>query len=136
MINLLINYQKIVSWKILNINLTIRVVKFCLFSTKEKCSQWICIPYFVVLSSYFSICIRNTKQVLQIISVHVKTRYTRISPDRMIFTEFAPPGIGTKIWQTLLHVHTREGEDQFSINNVKLIAINQLVLVKAFKVIY
>ena len=31
---------------------------------------------------------------------------------------------------------TREGEDQFSINNVKLIAINQLVLVKAFKVMY
>ena len=73
MINLLINYQKIVSWKILKINLTIRVVKFCLFSTKEKCLQWICIPYFVVLSSYFSICIWNTKQVLQIISVHVKT---------------------------------------------------------------
>lgn len=60
--------------------------------------------------------------------------YASISPDRKIFIEFAPPCIGTKICQTLLHV--REGQDQFSINNVELIAINQLVLVKGFKVMY
>ena len=60
--------------------------------------------------------------------------YTSISPDRKIFIEFAPPCIGTKIYQTLLHV--REGQDQFSINNVELIAINQFVLVEGSKVMY